>query len=525
MNRENKQLNMKLLFNSLFIFLLSSQIIFAQKVITKKHFGTNITKEEYQVDAQGQRNGFYKSYNPDGVFLYSYNYKNGNEHGICIDYAGQRDGRDIYCYGKPLSERVMDNGKIVSEKYYGCANNSNYLVYSKKLIAPKIYENITYHKNGKINEKFNENSYFEKEKGMYEKYYDNGKLAERGMIDNGKFGNWVGFFENGDTMYVTKNTAGFETYYKKFYPANKVEFIQTMDDNFENISKTEYFQNGKIKSEKISKTFPFKYECGSSSDPKNPKNWRELAEQRILCAGQSFSPFDNSYIVSEKKYAENGELISETLNVLRKVDGKNKVLNKKDIEAEDILWQNIEKDNSYENLGKYYNQSTINFYSSEVNKIFYALNDKYQKEIDKNYKTCEDLEYDSKSKSSRADGNKSIAETKKSGKIYPKFEAANSKLEEQIKADYNKLAELEPKFKTMKDQISEGGDIDLSKINKKELSILINNRLEIEKSLNNLTDLRAKLWGKYITSLNDKNFKKALTKVTTTEELLELVKS
>jgi len=503
------------------IFLLMNQIIYSQKVITKKHWGTNITKEEYQVDAQGQRNGFYKSYNPDGILLFSYNYKNGKEHGNCIDYAGQREGREIYCYGKALSERVMEDGKIISEKYYSCDNNSNYLVYSKKLISPNLYENITYHKNGKLNEKFNENSFFQKEKGMYERFYENGRLAEKGMIDNGKFGKWIGFYENGDTMYISTSIAGFECYFKKFYAENKIEYVQYMDDNFENISKIEYYQNGNLKSEKLSKTFPFKFECTSKV---MPKNWRELAEQRILCAGQSYSPFENSYIVSEKKYNENGELISEIKNVLRIVNGKNKVFNKSEIEAEDLLWEAIQKDNSYANLGNYYNNATLNFYSIEVNKIFYFNNDKYQKEIDKCKDEFSNLESESRNKKESGDTYMKIAETEKSKKIYPKFEIANTTLEDQINSESKKLSDLNFNIETMENQISEGGSIDLSKNNKKELSGLINIKLDIIRKVYDLTLLRNKLWEKYIAALRNKELMKNFNKIVTTEELLEIVK-
>lgn len=515
---------MKKLSLILFLFSISLNVLIAQKVITKKHWGSDITKEEYQVDAQGQRNGFYKSYNPDGILLFSYNYKGGKEHGICIDYAGQRDGRDIYCYGKPLSERVMDEGKVKSEKYYSCANNTNYLVYTKKLIAPGIYEKVLYHKNGKISEKFNESSSYGKEKGMYEKYHENGKLAEKGMIDNGNIGNWFGFYENGDSMYVAKYDVGFETYYKKFYENKRIEYVKTMDDKFENITKTEYYQNGQVKSEIISKTFPFKYDCGSSNGKNDPKNWKELAEKRIRCGGDSYSPFDNSYVVSEKTYKENGELVSETINTIRNVDGKNRVYNKADLEEEDKLWENIQKDKSYESLSNYYVNAKVKLYYIDVNKIYTELNNKYQQEINSVNYECEKLESEVKYKVESTKSYMEIASTKTKDKLYPKFDAVNKNLDEQINTNKKLLTDLKSEISKMQAEIAKGDDKLLSNFNNKELSILIGQKLEPTKKMCSALMLKNKLWEKFAYSLQDKNLKKNLSKLTRTEELLEFIK-
>jgi antitoxin component YwqK of YwqJK toxin-antitoxin module len=506
----------------LFLFFLNVQFNFAQKVVKTKHWGTNLTKEEYMVNANGQKNGFYKSYNIDGILLFSYNFKSGEEHGICIDYAGQRDGKEIYCYGKPLNERVMKDGKLISEKYYGCSNNSNYLIFTKKLISPGIYERIEYHKNGSISEKYNQNSTYGKEKGMYEKYYENGKLAEKGMIDNGENGTWLGLYENGDTMYFAKYTSGVDVFYKKYFKGNKVEYIRVIDDNFETITKIEYFEDGKIMSEKISKTYPFKYDCGSSNPP---KNWRELAEQKIICAGQSYSPYDNSYLAIEKTYNLNGQLVSESNNVARNVNGKYKIFNKLEIEAEDTLWQNIIADSSYENLHKYYKKAKTNLYLDDVNKIFYAKNDKYQKEIDKISKECNNLNSESRIKSESLKGINEVLSKYKTDKLYVKFELASGDLDYQIDIQHKILSDLNTEISAMESLISDGGDFDLSKINKKELLLLINKKLEPSKRLNSLLILKSKLWAKFGISLSDKNLKKTFLNTTTTEELLELIKN
>jgi antitoxin component YwqK of YwqJK toxin-antitoxin module len=363
----------------IYLFLvLNFKISYSQKVITKLHYGSNVIKEQYQVNAQGLRNGFYKSYNPDGILIYSYNFNSGKENGLCIDYAGSRNYKDIYCYGKPLRETVMENGKIKSEKYYDCANNTNYIVFLKKLIAPDVYERIEYYKNGKIKEKFNENASYNKVKGGYEKYYENGKLSEKGLIDGGKFGNWVGFYENGDTLYFSRFNADIETYYKKYYSNNKLEFVVTLDENFETISKIIYYPDGKIKSDINSKTFPFKYDCGGSNPP---KNWKELAEGHILCGGDSYSPYDNAYIAHEKTFTSNGQIESEIINDLRIIKGKKIVAKKSEFEKEDKLWSDVQKEKSFQSIEKYNQESTLNIYADSVTKISNAIYAEWNKQF------------------------------------------------------------------------------------------------------------------------------------------------
>jgi antitoxin component YwqK of YwqJK toxin-antitoxin module len=393
----NKSKKMKIKLNISFVLMILSLLLFnhklyAQKVITKKHYGTNITKEQYQVNAQGQRNGYYKSYNPDGVLLYSYYFKNGLEHGMCIDYAGQRNYSNVYCYGKPLHERIMDNGKIKSEKYYGCANNTNYLIYTKKLLSSDIYERVEYFPNGKIKEKFNETSSYAKSKGSYEKYHENGKLAEKGNIDNGRIGNWIGYFENGDTLYFAKYDLGQEVLVKTYFEGNKIESIVSIDEQFENISQIQYNSNGTLKSVQNSKTYPFRFECGSVDDPNTPKNWRQLAERRINCAGKSYNPLDreNNYVADEKTYDENGKLLSEVNFILRELNGKYMTYKKNEIELEEVLWGNVQNNKNTESFTAYLDSSILFLYKLEFKNIIESTYNVLKSEIDLKMKSCED---------------------------------------------------------------------------------------------------------------------------------------
>jgi antitoxin component YwqK of YwqJK toxin-antitoxin module len=361
------------------ILFFITPLCFSQKTITKKHYGSNTIKEQFQINSQGQRNGFYKSFNENGILLFSYNFKNDKEHGLCIDYAGSRNYKEIYCYGKPLSERMMENGEIKSEKYYGCANNTNFIIFSKKLIKPGVYERIEFHKNGKISEKFNENSSYGKENGTYEKFYENGKLAEKGIINSGKYGTWVGFYENGDSLYFAKYGAGIETYYKKFIEGNKIEYVKSLDYNFETITKIFYYPEGNLKLEQRFKTYPFIYQCGGNNPP---TNWRELAERRIVCGGDSYSPYDNSFLAYEKNFKTNGDIESETVYDFRIVKGRKIIAKKLDFEQEDSLWHSAEKERNFESVNKYFNETTLKIYYEEVRKIYDEIYTEWNKKFD-----------------------------------------------------------------------------------------------------------------------------------------------
>jgi len=513
---------------SVFLFgiLLCNSPIIAQKLISTKHWGTNVIKEQYQVNAQGERNGFYKSYNKDGILLFSYNFKNGIEHGLCIDYAGMRDYREIYCYGKPLSERVMDNGNIMSEKYYGCANNTNYLIFSKKLISTGVYEKVEYYKNGKISEKYNENASFYKETGTYEKYYENGKLAEKGMYNKGKFGTWIGFYETGDTFYVAKYIFGIEGYYKKFSSSKKTESEKILDENFETITEKSFYEDEQIKSEKIFKTYPFVYKCSRPNDPNEPKNWKELAERGIICGGDSYSPYDNCYLYSEKIYNANGDLESEISNELIVIDGSRKVVNKVELVKEEAIWNEVKKDSSYENIGKYFNETRLRIYFKNVNEIFRYKNDTYDKEIKEIKTNIVSLESEIRYSKERISYAMYSVEANKNKKQYVQFDIANQYIEGNLNKALASMNELNQQIDILNSEINYYLDNNkisdnIAKFNKKKLLDLIKKKIEITDEIKTNTELKKKLWDIFIASLDDKSLIKPILGLNDPVKILE----
>jgi antitoxin component YwqK of YwqJK toxin-antitoxin module len=116
--------------------------------------------EQYYVNSAGQKNGAYKEYDQNRVVIREYNYLNGVENGLCIDYAatlnnqrvvsakgtfknGQPEGYYVqYCdedgYKSKVQEGKYVNGKktglwtewwcteIYSTKYFNKIKNTGY---------------------------------------------------------------------------------------------------------------------------------------------------------------------------------------------------------------------------------------------------------------------------------------------------------------------------------------------------------------------------------------------------------------
>lgn len=345
-----------------------SMFTYGQRTITTKYYSSNTIKEKYQVNSNEQYHGYYKSYNSDGKLLMSYNYKNGVEDGLCIDYYGQRDGIYIYCYGKPMDERVMENGTLKSEKYYGCSNYSNYPIFTKKRIKPGVYEVTNYYVNGKVKERYNETDSYSKADGLYESFYPSGKLKEKGHYKEGLHGKWLGYLENGDTMYMTEYLFSVKVNYRQYFENNKIQYTAVIDEKFDTIKCVEYYKNGNIKEIKLLKTYPFKYACGDNSG-KNPKNWRELAEKGIICGGMSFDPYDNSYTLYKKSFNEMGTVIQEQNFELFVHHGNKHVVETLTLKNEQALYNQVILEKSIESFQKYYNNSINNIFEDDVDEI------------------------------------------------------------------------------------------------------------------------------------------------------------
>lgn len=86
------------------------------------------------------------------------------------------------------------------------------------------------------------------EHGSYERYYENGKLEERGEFDTGyKSGKWEKFYPTGQMEYTGEYSKGKKIgNWKFFYPDGKKEAEEVFDSKTELISRITFFPDGSL---------------------------------------------------------------------------------------------------------------------------------------------------------------------------------------------------------------------------------------------------------------------------------------
>jgi antitoxin component YwqK of YwqJK toxin-antitoxin module len=322
-NKENNTISLnvfKKINYFIILYLFGIGFDLEAQIVKKNYYDYKKTKinEDYQVNSNGVKNGYYKAYSKEGILIYSYNFINGKENGLCIDYAGERTGIASNlgiaktCFGKPMLERQFSNGQLLWEKFYDCIEGKQVMVF-KKTKNDDHYEYVEFYSSGKLKEKYNTKDNY-KYKGEYIKYYENGLIAEKGNYDQGKIGTWVGLKDNGDSVYIARFEFGFESSYKGFYNNGKVAYVSKADNSFESLTRTDYDSTGKRISYKLIKCYPFIYNC---SEP-IPKSRKEYAASNIKCENLEKNPFSlsESYLANEIIFNELGDTISNKSDLL-----------------------------------------------------------------------------------------------------------------------------------------------------------------------------------------------------------------
>ncbi len=228
-----------------------------QKIITNYWGYTKKIRQQYQVDANGAENGFWKSFSNDGKLLEHYNYLHGQKHGKQMKYF--RGFSDIeWCMGQPLEIQNYEKDKMLMEEVYKC-NNGKPQIWYKKIDDDKLYEYTLYYDNGKLKEHTKRSKINKNAMGIYEMYHENGIKALIGSntSEGRKTGMWYSYYDNGDTQYIIN------------YYENIVMQLTVFDENKKIIRKMksepdfsqnvlEYFdENGKLTKRKITKSIPF----------------------------------------------------------------------------------------------------------------------------------------------------------------------------------------------------------------------------------------------------------------------------
>jgi antitoxin component YwqK of YwqJK toxin-antitoxin module len=228
-----------------------------QKIITNYWGYTKKIRQQYQVDANGAENGFWKSFSNEGKLLEHYNYLHGQKHGKQLKYF--RGISDIeWCMGQPLEIQNYEKDKMLMEEVYKC-NNGKPQIWYKKIDDDKLYEYTLYYDNGKMKEHTKKNKLDKNTQGIYEMFHENGKKALTGFnSSNGrKNGMWYAFYENGDTQYVINYFENITTQLTVFDENKKItRKLKSEADLSQQV--LEYFdENGNLTKRKVTKSIPF----------------------------------------------------------------------------------------------------------------------------------------------------------------------------------------------------------------------------------------------------------------------------
>lgn len=152
--------------------MLSPQLI-AQRTVTNKGYGGKII-EQYNVNANGDMHGTYKTWNRQGRLIKNYNYQNGELHGNCLLY--------------------FDNGTLQEESTY----------YKGTMTSLKVYQ---YNENG-TKRRLTRNATWDRSGNVLTDGDNAGKLANgRWRFNYPRYGDYSETYNGNDTLYVWDDRA------------------------------------------------------------------------------------------------------------------------------------------------------------------------------------------------------------------------------------------------------------------------------------------------------------------------------
>ncbi|MBN8695166.1 MAG: hypothetical protein J0L87_01440 [Bacteroidetes bacterium] len=200
---------MKTKINLIFVFVILACSVYGQSV-KKEFYDIQKTKimAEYQVNAAGEKNGWFKGYDQKGVVVYEYNYKSNQFHGLNKEYTTVYGKREVM-KSETFKDGVLEgpasyygeNGLVLKQGNYKAGNKdgkwlmidpySNYNIKNKDDLkgcefvkSEVVYSNgspvmdgkvtVTYYPSGKVR---SEQEYSQGKKiGTHNWYFPNGKL-------------------------------------------------------------------------------------------------------------------------------------------------------------------------------------------------------------------------------------------------------------------------------------------------------------------------------------------------------------
>lgn len=228
-------------FLSLFLFLFSIPTIetsFSQTI--KKEYYDPWTKSslmaEYQINNAGEKHGWFKGYDQEGVLVYEYNFKNNLWDGINKEYGTYRGTRELL-QTETYSKGIL-NGPA---KYYGTLNG--------KEIVLKEGDYLNGEKQGKwliLTPYTNWELSDEQKKGA--SYIKTFNFFEKGIETQPDREDIGLYYPSGKICYSVNYKSGVKIgEYKSYYPTGSIERDASYDESGKVLFVKEYYPDGKLK--------------------------------------------------------------------------------------------------------------------------------------------------------------------------------------------------------------------------------------------------------------------------------------
>jgi antitoxin component YwqK of YwqJK toxin-antitoxin module len=191
---------------SICIAILACNCTFGQRLVTTYYDWNKIHPNEiYYVNGAGQKTGAYKLYDKGGVVIKEYNYLNGQENGLCIDYAVNGDNKRVvaakgsFIGGQPNGAflQYCDEDGYKSKSLEGAYKMKKKIGLWKEWWCTKIYDKQYVNVLKSIGA-YKEGNY----DGLWSYYNPTGTLDKRGTYMDGKEeGTWT-FYDSSDSTKI-----------------------------------------------------------------------------------------------------------------------------------------------------------------------------------------------------------------------------------------------------------------------------------------------------------------------------------
>lgn len=233
----------------LLVVLLVNVSAFGQKVM-REYYNNFLVQYEWQVDANGVKQGYFRSYATDGTLYEAGNYNKGEKSGTWTTY-GIAEGHPAEISATIEYKDGKMNGRYVQ---YCWSRGKRYVCSDRTYRDDEELTKLSYYPNGQLSEQI------DKERKIYNKWFEDGQPSS--IVKDGKqydyYQNGDGYRSVTDVSYDSLNMSIFVEYPYRGQLGNVQLRVKSSECKrcgsliteykFENVYKIEIFnENGKVK--------------------------------------------------------------------------------------------------------------------------------------------------------------------------------------------------------------------------------------------------------------------------------------